>query len=182
MTEGVQADHDHLSDLAELARERGLRVCVAESLTSGRLASTVGAGEGAGGWFGGGIVAYQTAEKERILRVTPGLDPCSAEVAEQLASGALELFQADLCVATTGVGGPGPDERGNPEGTVYVGWASPLGVGHKKLALSGDPEDIMDAAVDAAVRMLALHAESIRPAGPLRGGAGDTDRAESAEA
>lgn len=181
MTEGVQADHDHLSDLAELARERGLRVCVAESLTSGRLASTVGAGEGAGGWFGGGIVAYQTAEKERILGVTPGLDPCSAEVAEQLASGALELFQADLCVATTGVGGPGPDERGNPEGTVYVGWASPLGVGHKKLALSGDPEDIMDAAVDAAVRMLALHAESIRPAGPLRG-AGDTDRAESADA
>lgn len=169
MTDDARAEHDHLADLAGLAGERGLRVCVAESLTSGRLASTVAAGEGASGWFGGGIVAYQTAEKERILGVTPGLDPCSAEVAEQLASGALSLFEADLCVSTTGVGGPGPDDRGNPEGTVYLGWASPLGGGHKKLMLSGDPEDVMDAAVDAAVTLLALHAESIRPAGPLRG-------------
>lgn len=161
-----QADLDRL---AELADEHGLRVCVAESLTSGRLASTVGAGSGAGGWFGGGIVAYQTAEKERILGVTPGLDPCSAEVAEQLAEGARRLFDADLCVATTGVGGPGP-ENGHPAGTVYFGWATADGAGNRMLSLPGEPEDVMNAAVAAAVRLLLLHAESVRPAGPRRSG------------
>ncbi len=35
-----------LERLGELARSRGLRVSVAESLTSGRLANTIGAGEG----------------------------------------------------------------------------------------------------------------------------------------
>jgi nicotinamide-nucleotide amidase len=158
-----------LTRLSELAQERDLRLCVVESLTSGRLASTIGAGEGASDWFGGGIVAYQTEEKERILGVTPGLDPTSAECAEQLAEGGRRLFDADLCVATTGVGGPGP-ENGHPAGTVYLGWSSSDGTGNRMLALSGDPEEIMDAAVAAAVRLLAFHAESLRPVGPLRQG------------
>ena len=59
-----------LERLSELARTRGLRVSVAESLTSGRLANTIGAGEGASGWFAGGIVAYFTEVKERVLSVS----------------------------------------------------------------------------------------------------------------
>lgn len=169
MTDATESDD--LQHLSETADERGLRLCVAESLTSGRLASAVGAGEGAGSWFGGGVVAYQSAEKERVLGVTPGLDPCSAEVAEQMADGARRLFDADLCVSTTGVGGPGPDENGHPAGTVFVGWASAEGVGHRALTLSGDPEEVMDAAVAHALRLLALHTESLRPAGPRRQGA-----------
>ena len=73
-----------LERLGELARSRGLRVSVAESLTSGRLANTIGAGEGASGWFAGGIVAYFTEVKERVLGLTPGTDPTSAACAEQL--------------------------------------------------------------------------------------------------
>ncbi|WP_336643450.1 CinA family protein [Microbacterium sp. MMO-113] len=84
-----------LEHLGELARSRGLRVSVAESLTSGRLANTIGAGEGASGWFAGGIVAYFTEVKERVLGLTPGTDPTSAACAEQLASGARELFDAE---------------------------------------------------------------------------------------
>ncbi|WP_091226993.1 CinA family protein [Microbacterium sp. 3J1] len=155
--------------LSEVARERGLRVCVVESLTSGRLANTIGAGEGAGEWFAGGIVAYFTDIKERILGLTPGTDPVSAACAEQLAEGARELFDADLCVSTTGVGGPGP-EGGHPAGTVYVGWASNDGVGHRMLALEGDPQDILDETVATATRLLAFHAEGLHPAGPRRTG------------
>lgn len=167
---GVGSDAGDLEHLSEIAQDRGLRVCVAESLTTGRLASTVGAGEGAATWFGGGVVAYQTAEKERVLGVTPGLDPCSADAAEQMADGARRLFDADLSVSTTGVGGPGPDDNGHPAGTVFLGWATAEGVGHRALALTGDPEDVMDAAVAQALRLLALHADSVLPAGPRRQG------------
>lgn len=158
-----------LERLGELARSRGLRVCVAESLTSGRLANTIGAGEGASGWFAGGIVAYFTEVKERVLGLTPGTDPTSAACAEQLATGARELFDADICVSTTGVGGPGP-EGGHPAGTVYLGWATADDAGHRRLALTGDPDEILSASVDAAVRLLAFHAEGLHPAGPRRSG------------
>lgn len=151
--------------LGERAEAQGLRVSVAESLTSGRLANAVGAGPDASQWFAGGIVAYLTDVKERVLGLAPGTDPCSASAAEQLAVGARELFDADICVSTTGVGGPGP-EGGHPAGTVYLGWATSDEVGHRRLALDGDPEDIIEATVEAAIRMLSFHADGLEPARP----------------
>ena len=158
----------HIRRLSELAVERRLRVGVAESLTSGMLANTVGAGDDASEWFAGGIVAYLTDVKERVLGMSPGTDPCSAACAEQLAAGARRLFDADLAVSTTGVGGPDP-QGGHPAGTVYLGWATSDDVGHRRLALVGDPEEVLAATVDAAVRLLAFHAEGLRPIGPRRG-------------
>lgn len=160
--------HSHIVRLSELSSERELRIGVAESLTSGMLADTIGAGEGASGWFAGGIVAYFTDVKERVLGLTPGTDPCSAACAEQLAAGARTLFDVDLAVSTTGVGGPEP-QGGHPAGTVYLGWATADDVGHRRLALVGDPEEVLAATVDAAVSLLAFHAEGLRPAGPRRG-------------
>nr|WP_205829079.1 CinA family protein [Microbacterium sp. B19(2022)] len=153
--------------MSDLARERGLRVAVAESLTSGRLANTVGSGAEASEWFAGGVVAYLTDVKERVLGLVPGTDPCSAACAEQLALGARDLLDADLCVSTTGVGGPDPEGAHEP-GTVYLGWATADAVGHRRLALTGDPEEVLAATVEAAVRLLAFHAEGLRPAGPRR--------------
>lgn len=158
---------DGLERLSEIARERGLKVCVAESLTSGRLANTVGAGADAADWFSGGVVAYRAETKERVLGIVPGTDPCSAACAEQLAVGALELFDADICVSTTGVGGPGP-EGGHPPGTVYLGWATQLATGHRALAFPGAPAAVLDAATDAAVRLLLFHLEALRLPGPRR--------------
>ncbi|MDF2507940.1 MAG: damage-inducible protein CinA [Microbacterium sp.] len=160
---------EDIERLSDLARERDLRVALAESLTSGQLASTVGAGADASEWFAGGIVAYLTDVKERVLGLTPGTDPCSAACAEQLATGARDLFEADLCVSTTGVGGPDP-EGGHAPGTVYLGWATADAVGHRRLALTGEPEEVLAATVEAAVRLLAFHAEGLRQAGPRRRG------------
>jgi len=165
----VTAEQSPLDRVSDVAAERGLRICVVESLTSGRLASTIGAGADAGEWFAGGIVAYLTDVKESLLGLTPGTDPCSPECAEHLAASALRLFDADVCISTTGVGGPDP-EGGHEPGTVYVGWATGDGVGHRRLALSGDPQEVLDETVDTAMRLLAFHAEGIRPAGPRRSG------------
>ncbi|WP_193597698.1 CinA family protein [Microbacterium sp. YJN-G] len=148
---------EDLDQLSDIARTRGLRIAVAESLTSGNLAGHVGAGEGTATWFAGGIVAYFTDVKERLLGLEPGTDPCSAECAEQLARGARELFEVDLAVSTTGVGGPGPD-GGHPPGTVYLGWATRTDAGHRHLQLDGSPDEVLAATIAAAVRMLTFHA------------------------
>lgn len=144
---------DRTEDLAAAAKDRGIRVAVAESLTCGMLASTIGASSGAEEWFAGGVVAYQTEVKEAVLGLKPGTDPCSAECAEQLARGLRELFGVDITVATTGVGGPDPQD-GHEAGTVYLGWASADGIGHRLFQFSGSPEDVLAQTVDEAIGLL----------------------------
>lgn len=151
---------DDIRRLAEIAQRRGVRIAVAESLTSGLLASEVGKGEHAGVWFAGGVVAYLYDIKQNVLGVEPNLDPCSPECAEQLAMGVRELMDADVAVSTTGVGGPGPSDD-HPPGTVYLGWAGPTGVGHLRLDLGDEPEEVLPAAVDAAIELLADIADQL---------------------
>ncbi|QLD12440.1 CinA family protein [Microbacterium oleivorans] len=80
-----------IEELARRAQDTGTVVAVAESLTSGNLAVAIGVAEGASEWFAGGVVAYGTATKHRVLGLREGVDPCSAECAEQLAAGVREL-------------------------------------------------------------------------------------------
>src|SRR5699024_9950785 len=117
-----------------------------------------GAGEEASTWFAGGIVAYLTDVKQNLLKMTPGVDPCSAECAQQLAGGGLALFNADVCVATTGVGGP-DTEGGHEPGTVYLGWATGDGVGQLRLQLEGDPDTVLTATIAAACQLVRVRTE-----------------------
>ena len=73
-----------------------------------------------------------------------------------MAEGALSLYRTELAVSTTGVAGPGPDERGVPEGTVVLGLAvrgRPTRT--RELRLSGGRARIRARTVDAALEMLA---------------------------
>lgn len=144
---------DRTERLAAAARDRDVRIAVAESLTCGKLASTVGDGNDAESWFAGGVVAYQVQVKESVLGVEPGIDPCSAECAEQLALGVRELLGVDIAVSTTGVGGPDPQD-GHEPGTVYIGWATEDGAGHTRFDLPGGPDRVLDRTVDEAVAIL----------------------------
>ena len=100
--------------IARLAVERGLTVAAAESLTSGLIASRLGAGPDAAEWFRGSVVAYQEAVKFDVLGVREG--PIVApECAEGMARGVARLLDADATVAATGVGGPEPS-NGKPAG------------------------------------------------------------------
>lgn len=145
---------DILEKIGDAAVRGGVRIAIAESLTCGRLASTIGATEEASDWFAGGVVAYQMQTKHDVLGIPSSLDPCSAECAEGLASGVRTLLGADVAVAATGVGGPDPED-GHPPGTVYIGWSTRDGQGHRLLELEGDPDDVLDGTVDGAIRLLA---------------------------
>src|SRR5699024_12344539 len=58
--------------LSDFCTEHSLRVAVAESLTGGRISSHLSAARGSGEWFAGGIVAYSSDVKHRLLNVPPG--------------------------------------------------------------------------------------------------------------
>lgn len=137
--------------IAALAAKRELRVVTSESLTSGAVATRLGAGPDAADWFGGGIVAYQEPVKFDVLGVHEG--PVVTEAcAAQMAQGARRLLMADLAVSCTGVGGPDPSE-GKPAGTVFIAVATADEVVVRELALDGSPEDVLD---ETASRCIAL--------------------------
>ncbi len=109
--------------VALLARH-GLVVTTAESVTGGLVARMLVEVPGASRVFEGGFVVYSDAWKAARLAVPEALlardGAVSAAVAGAMAEGALRAGPADVAVATTGVAGPGPDDRGVPEGTVFV--------------------------------------------------------------
>lgn len=58
-----------------------------------------------------------------------------------------------MAVATTGVGGPGPQE-GEPAGTGWVGTDVDGRVGSECLHVPGDPEDVCTGAAERALALL----------------------------
>ena len=98
-------------------------------------------------------MAYRLETKQRVLGLAEGIDPCSPECAEHLARSVRELTGADLAVSVTGVGGHEPHDGHDP-GTVYLGWSDAAETGHLLLDLDGEPEEVIDDSVDAALGLL----------------------------
>jgi nicotinamide-nucleotide amidase len=138
--------------IAGLAMTKKLSVAVAESLTSGRVASRLGAAPEASSWFAGGVVAYAAQVKFKVLDVDPG--PVVTErCAIQMARGAARLTAADVAVALTGVGGPEPDE-GHPAGTAFLAVSRGTDEMVIERHFEGDPSEVVARATLAALELL----------------------------
>jgi nicotinamide-nucleotide amidase len=142
--------------IGELAQAHGVKLAVAESLTSGAIASRLGAAPEASSWFAGGVVAYASEVKFKVLNVDPG-PVVTARCAAQMATGVAQLLGADLAVAVTGVGGPEPDE-GLPPGTVYIAVSSGPSVTDR--LFEGDPAQVVELSTSAALQFLLTSLEA----------------------
>jgi PncC family amidohydrolase len=138
----------------DLAWSLNARVAVAESCTAGALAAALALADGAGACFLGGMIAYSPAAKYTLLGVPPG-PVVSEEAARQMACGALQRFDADVAVATTGVIGP-VKEEGQPVGTLWLGGCTYKGpsFGIRRALTASDPIEHRDAAVREALRLM----------------------------
>lgn len=146
--------------IATALRATHRTAAAAESLTGGSVASRLSAAPGASEWFRGGIVAYSEQVKFAVLDVTPG-PVITAECARQMAAGAVRVLGADVAVATTGAGGPGPQED-RPAGTVFVAVAAGTDGHVREYHFDGDPGEIVAAATAQALADLA---ELVDPTG-----------------
>ncbi|ADB33254.1 CinA domain protein [Kribbella flavida DSM 17836] len=138
--------------ISERVQESGQSVAAAESLTSGNIASHLGAAPQASEWFAGGVVAYASQVKFEVLGVEPG-PVVTAQAARQMAAGVARLTGADVAVATTGAGGPDPQDGQEP-GTVFIGVSSPGGVHATEHHFDGEPADVVHASTVAALQHL----------------------------
>ena len=153
----------HLESTADLAQRavdlawsRDARLAVAESCTAGAVAAALALADGSGACFQGGVIAYSPAAKRTMLGVQPG-PAISHESARQMAQGALERFEADVAISTTGVLGP-IREEGQAIGTLWLGGCSRRqpALAMRKGLTGERPGDLRDAAVDDALRLLIM--------------------------
>jgi nicotinamide-nucleotide amidase len=98
------------------------RLGLAESCSGGLLAGRITRIPGASRYLAGSVVAYSNEAKVELLGVDPGLieahGAVSPEVAEAMALGALDRFQADVAVSITGIAGPDGGTKEKPVGYV----------------------------------------------------------------
>jgi nicotinamide-nucleotide amidase len=106
-------------------REKGFTFSSAESCTGGLIAKRITDIPGASEVFKGGVVSYTNEVKHRVLGVLSGtLDKygaVSSQTAIEMAEGVRKLTGSDIAVSTTGICGPGSDERNTPVGTAFIG-------------------------------------------------------------
>ena len=136
----------------------GKRLATAESLTGGGIGQALTAVSGASAVFAGGVISYTNEVKHKVLGVPVEiLDACGpvcADVAKAMAVGARNVIGADVAVAVTGLAGPGGDEYGNPEGTVFIGYADEKTVLAREHHFSGDRAQIREQTIEAALALV----------------------------
>ena len=110
--------------VGDLLRDRGWRFAAAESCTGGLLLQRLTDLPGSSDYVAGGVVAYSNDVKRDVLGVDQGLlerhGAVSEPVAAAMAEGVRDRTRADVCVAITGVAGPGGGSADKPVGTVVI--------------------------------------------------------------
>ena len=147
-----------LEGLHDLCVSKGISVAVAESCTSGLVASKLTLKSRSSSFFKGGIIAYQNAIKIKILGVNEQAilhyTEVSTEVVRQMAEGVRKSFSADYSIATSGYAGPSGGTNNNPIGTVFIAISSASGVDVERFVFSGNRQSIVSQASEKSLSLL----------------------------
>jgi nicotinamide-nucleotide amidase len=146
--------------IVDALRERNLSVVTAESCTAGLIAAILSHAQHAGECLHGGFVVYSKEHKSASLGVNAALlkskGSVNAEVALQMAQGALHRSAACVSLAVTGVLGPDPDEDSNPPGLMYFAACreglEPLTL--RQIFACESPDSVRRCAVEQGLRLL----------------------------
>ena len=105
--------------------EKNLTVTTAESCTGGMIASSIVSISGSSTIFKSSVVTYSNDMKSKILNIPLKLinenGAVSKIIAYNMASNVLNLMNADISIAVTGIAGPSGGSRNKPVGLVYIG-------------------------------------------------------------
>jgi nicotinamide-nucleotide amidase len=140
--------------LLRLLAERGQTIGTAESMTGGMVTARLTDLPGSSAVVKGGVVAYATELKRKLLDLHDVTGVVTEEAAVALARGAQSLLGVDVAISVTGSAGPEPLEK--PVGTVMIGVATPEDVRARELRFTGDRDRIRAFGATAALHLARL--------------------------
>jgi len=118
-------------EIGKLLREKGLTLGVVESATGGLISHRITNVPGSSDYYKGSVTAYSNEVKIRVVGVKEATisryGAVSHQVAEEMAQGGRKVLAADICLADTGIAGPGGATPEKPVGLFYIGLSDEAG-------------------------------------------------------
>ncbi len=145
-------------EIGNRLRQRGLTLAVVESATGGLISHRITNVPGSSDYYRGSVTAYSNEAKIKIVGVKAETinqyGAVSSPVAEEMARGGRRTLAADICLADTGIAGPGGATPGKPVGLFYIGLAHAGGSHSRKHNFRGNREQNKHRAAESALRWL----------------------------
>jgi len=145
-------------EIGDLLRRKGLTLAAVESATGGLISHRITNIPGSSDYFKGSIVVYSNEAKINVVGVKEATineyGAVSARTAEEMASGGCRVLRADICVADTGIAGPGGATKGKPVGLFYLGLSHRGKTSSQKHVFEGDREQNKRLAAETALNWL----------------------------
>lgn len=142
-------------------KAKKLTFTCAESCSGGLLSALITSIAGVSENFERGFVTYSNESKIELLGVKKSslekYGAVSAEVAQEMARGALKNSRANIAIAITGIAGPKSDDSKKPVGLVYIACAvqkSGTKIIVKKFNFSGNRNQIRKQSVAESIELL----------------------------
>lgn len=146
--------------VGRMLKAAGKTLSAAESCTGGEISHLITSVSGSSAYYLGSVTSYAIEVKEKVLGVPESLirekGVVSSEVAAAMAEGVRRLTGSDYSVATTGLAGPGGDEK-NPVGTVWIAVSGPAGTRTVSRLYKNDRKRNIERFAAAALDFLRLY-------------------------
>ena len=147
--------NDIAAEIIDNLRDRKLTLGTVESATGGLIAHLLTGIPGSSDVFRGSIVSYSNEIKMNLVSVKKSTlakyGAVSSQVAAEMAAGGRKTLGVDICVADTGIAGPGGATAGKPVGLFYLGLSTKKGTVTKKHLFSGSRDENKQQAAQEAL-------------------------------
>ena len=144
--------------IGNLLKKSGKTLSTAESLTGGKIASTLVSVSGSSAYFKGSLIAYSAETKERLLDISSDTinqySVVSEEVAKEMAISARKKMNTDYAIAVTGNAGPTRDKTDKSVGIVFIAIATENGVDCQEFNFGQPREKVINRTVNKSLEML----------------------------
>jgi|TARA_B100001093_G_scaffold136189_2_gene128783 nicotinamide-nucleotide amidase len=135
-----------------------LTLSTVESITGGKLSSSIIKKAGASTFFKGSLVTYSNEAKIHILNIDKEkinqFSAVSKKISIEMAKSGREILNSDYCISTTGNAGPLTNDDYSKVGHVFVSIATPDKILSKEFYLKGSREEIFEIVVEKSLEFL----------------------------
>ena len=145
-------------DIGNLLRQKELTLGVVESATGGLISHRITDVPDSSDYYQGSITSYSNEIKIKVVGVKEETlnkyGAVSSQVAEEMAQGGRKVLAVDICLADTGIAGPGGATPGKPVGLFYIGLSHRARTYSRKHIFGRDREQNKQDAAEAALGWL----------------------------
>ena len=145
-------------EIGNRLRQKGLTLGIVESATGGLISHLITNVPGSSDYYKGSVTAYSNEAKIKVVGVKEDTinryGAVSYQVAEEMAQGGRKILAVDICLADTGIAGPGGATPGKPVGLFYIGLSHQAGTYSRKHNFQGNREQNKRQTAEAALAWL----------------------------